>query len=217
MKRIYQIAAVVVLIILILIFKDWLRSKIIVSLGGYTKQTTTITVDSTYVKGDVDTLAVFNHYVKTNGIILNPDPKIVYKYEYLDPVSKKVVAVDSVKQFQVQLKDSLVDGTINVTNKFNGDLLNANFDYKPLFPKYIKRVDTIRTTKTITKFLSKERSKFGFGAGYDWQQSSVQFLGSYTTKKDWQFIYEYETSLNQSLINGLPRQVNHSIKIIKSF
>lgn len=226
MKNIYQLLIVVVIIIFLVIFKDWVRTKIIVSLGGYTEQTTTITVDSTFIKGKVDTLAIFNNYVATNGIILNPKPIIKYKYKYLNPSIKEEVVIDSVKTFTVKVKDSIIDGNINIANAFNGDLVNAYIKYKPLVPKLLIRVDTFKVVKTVDNFLSKERSKFGFGLGTDSQLTNLDLLGSFTTKNGWQIIYEYSNPIKDFNVNvpqlnfenlTFPRSGVHSIKLLKNF
>ena len=125
--------------------------------------------------------------------------------------------MDSLKKFKVKVSDSLIDGTITVKNKFNGDLFLASFNYKPLFPKYITRTDTVFKSTTISETLSKERSKFGIGTGYDWIEKDIQLLFSYTAKNDWQFIYEYETGLTKEFLTEIPKRANHSIKIIKNF
>lgn len=217
MRKIYQIATVLALLILIYIFQDWLRTFVITSLGGYTKQETKVTTKTEYVKGKIDTLAVFTEYINTKGIILNPKPKIIYKYLPTKPGDTGISYLDSVKMFDVAIKDSVVDGNIQVINKFNGDLVEATFNYIPLVPKLLLRVDTIFKTTVIEKTLSKERAKFGVGTGYDWQSQNIQFLGSYMTKKGWQFIGEVEFAFSRQFINGIPNSKNTSIKIIKNF
>ncbi|WP_299664778.1 hypothetical protein [uncultured Polaribacter sp.] len=220
MKKTTQIALAIALLLLLFLFKDWIRHAIITSLGGYTtKETQTIT-KTEYRQGIIDTLEIFNHYVTTKGITLNPEPKIVYvtrKVGTQTPITtpKESVPIDSVKQFEVQVKDSLLDGRFTIYNKFNGDLLSSEFSYKPLFPKYLLRVDTLRITTTKTETLTRTRSKFGLGLGFD-TQSRLQILGSYTTKNNWQFVYEFEVPSGISSTTGIQQPV-HGIKVLKGF
>jgi hypothetical protein len=184
------------------------------ALGGYTKQTTNVTIDSTFIRGKVDTLAVFNHYVETKGIVLNPEPEIKYKYKYLNPITDKEEIIDSTKLYVVGVKDSLIDGNMTIVNKFNGDLATASFRYKPLFPKLIRRVDTLKIKETKTITLSNDRTRIGIGVGVSSLQS-ISVLGSVTTKKGWQFMYEYSKPLDLKL-TPISKDI-HSFKIIKNF
>lgn len=222
MKYLKDIVYLGIIILILIIAKDWIKDKVISSLGGFTDKEVKVKVDSTYQVGKVDTIALFNHYVKTQGINLNPEGKTVYKYKYLNPITKEEVVSDSIREFKVSITDSLIEGTLTVFNSFKGDLLNTLLDYKPKFPKFITRVDTLKIYTNITETLSNKRGLIGIGVGY----SSLQYpsiLGSYTTKKKWQFIYEYGKSLEDALqlIDGAPFMVKkqdlHSFKIIKHF
>lgn len=215
MRKLYQILSIAIILILIYIFQDWLRTFVITSLGGFTKKETVTVVDTKYVKGKIDTLSVFNHYVETKGIILNPEPKT--KYITIRDTIRDTVYQKGVKEFNVKVKDSLIDGNMRIQNFLNGDLHLANFKYKPLFPKYIKRTDTLFVTKIITETLTKERALFGVGVGYDWTQNNIQFLGGYIAKNNWQGLLEVEIPFTKQLINGIPNDKNISIKIIKNF
>ena len=217
MKIFYKILIVIVLLILIYVFQNWLRTFVITSLGGFTKKETIIETEVEYIKGkwEIDSTAVFNKYIETNGIILNSKPRIIYKNIY-DTIRDTIYS-NKLKHFEVKFKDSLIDGKMIIKNYFNGNLFSSSFKYKPKFTKYLKRVDTFKTNKIIKKYLSKERSKFGIGIGYDWTKQNIQFLGSYTFKNDWQIIFEYEQIYSPQLINGVLNTSNKSIKIINNF
>ena len=217
MKIFYKILIVIVLLILIYVFQNWLRTFVITSLGGFTKKETIIETEVKYIKGkwEIDSTAVFNKYIETNGIILNPKPRIIYKKIY-DTI-RDTLNSNKLKHFEVKFKDSLIDGKMIIKNYFNGNLFSSSFKYKPKFTKYLKRVDTFKSNKIIKKYLSKERSKFGIGIGYDWKKQNIQFLGSYTFKNDWQIIFEYEQIYSPQLINGVLNTSNRSIKIINNF
>ena len=221
MKNIKTFIGIIIVILIILLFREWIRKTIITNLGGYLEKETTITIDSTFVKGKIDTLEVFNHYVKTNGIILNPEPEIIYKFKNL--VTEEIG--DSLKYFQVSIKDSVIDGTINIYNKFNGDLSYANLNYKPIYPKLIKQTDTIIITKTIRETLTNNKSLIGLGAGYtnlnNLHYSSLS--ASYMSKKKLQVLIEYGKPLNEvkTIIDNKQFTTNSSdlwsIKLIKHF
>ena len=189
------------------------KDTVIKLLGGYTHKTVETKIDTVYKVGKIDTLEVFKDYIKTKGIILNPKPKIVYKYKYIHPISQELEEVDSIKAFKVAVNDSIIEGEINVINKFNGDLIHANIEYKPLFPKVLHRVDTIFVNKERQVTLSNKVSKFGIGAGVS-NLPSLSVLGSFTTRNGLQFIYEYSKPVNTPLI---PVKDIHSIKILYNF
>ena len=216
--------ATLIVVLVLYLFQDWLRDFIITGLGGYTTKET-VTVTKTKIKiGKVDTTAIFNHYVETKGIILNPKTKTEYitvRDTIRDTIYKK-----GVKNFNVKIKDSLIDGKINIQNFLNGDLNFANFKYKPLFPKYITRTDTIFKTTTVTEYLSKERSKFGIGLGSDTEFNNLDLLGSFTFKNGLQLIYEYSNPIKDFNVNvpelnfknfSFPREGNHKVKVLYSF
>ena len=215
-QYVISIALIVLLYILVGYFKD----VIIVKLGGYTSQTSETIVTTKIVKGKVDSLEVFNHYVKTKGIILNPKTRIVY---VKSPDNKDTeIVMDSLKEFTVTVKDTLIEGAFTVVNNFKGDLISSDFEYKPLFPKYIRRVDTLKVYTNTTIVQSNERSYFGLGVGANNLQY-ISILGSYMTKKKWQFIGEYGKPLSNTVevINGAPFEFRQdalfSVKIIKHF
>ena len=222
MKYLKDIVYVIIIIAILIIAKDWIKDKLISSLGGFTDKEVETKVDSTYQEGKIDTIALFNHYVQTQGINLNPKGTIEYRYKYLDPVTDVEMVSDSIKKFDVTVNDSLIDGTFTVFNNFKGDLLNSFFNYKAKFPKYITGTDTVRIGTTTTETLSNKRGLIGIGVGYN----NLQFpsvLGSYTTKNKWQFIYEYGKPMKEAIqiIDGAPfktpKQDLHSLKILKHF
>ena len=222
MKTIYKILIGVLIVLLIYIFSDWIRTFIINSLGGYTTKEVVTDTKIKYKQGKIDTIAVFDKYVKTRGINLNPKPKIVIRYDTIYDTIKKT----ELKEFEVAFKDSLIDGKMTIRNYFNGNLESAFLNYKPLFPKYIRRTDTIYKTTIITETLSKERAKFGVGVGTDTEFSNLDLLGSYTLKNGLQVMYEYSNPIQDFNVNipqlnfqnyTFPRKGKHNIKVIYNF
>jgi len=87
--------------------------------------------------------------------------RIVYRDREPDGFVTEVDTTgDTVKTYITNFSDSLLDGAI-VTARVKGTLLSSSFTYKPLFPKYITRVDTIKESVVTVK----ERNKFEFYIG----------------------------------------------------
>lgn len=232
MKYIYQVAIIVILLILAFIFKDWLRGFIITSLGGYTQKETLTEIKTEYIEGKIDTIAFFNHYVETEGYDI-VEKKIIkeevtVQYEVFDTIKKTVVVIDSIKsvelkQFDTKVKDSLIDGVITVKNFFNGDLKSASIKYKPLFPKFLTKTDTIIKRIKETNTLSNEnRAYFGVGAGFN-NYEILSLSASYITENRWQFIGTFGKSLQDTkeIINGTPftfeQKDFYGFTVIKNF
>lgn len=216
-KYFKDIIYLIIIVFIIILVRDNFKNMIITSLGGFTHKEVTTKIDSVYKLGKIDTLKVFNHYVKTKGIILNPEPVIKYRWRYKNPDTKEEVEIDSIKKFNIKIKDSLIDGNFKIINSFTGNLLFSDFKYKPLYPKLIRRVDTVEINTTTTNTLSSKTNKFGIGIGINSLQSP-SLLGSFTTKDNWQFIYEYHKNFNNNIIiNNSNIKDYHSIKLIKNF
>jgi len=182
------IVAIILIVFITLVVNC--RGNIITALGGYTDEDFVTKIDTEYLPVKIDTTAVFNHYVETRGIILNPDPEIKYKYKIVKEYIKDTVVVDSTKYFSVAVKDSLIDGTIHVVNNFEGDLLDAYFRYKPLFPKYIEKRIPIKVTET--KYVNTQGILFGVGG----RVNNLGHIGghaAFMTKNRWDFRVGYNS------------------------
>lgn len=206
------------IIVLLLLTKGWWTPKLIIALGGYVNQKEKIVTEIEYRVGDIDTLAVFNKWVESQGITINPEPII----EYIQINNSNTSEPEGTKTFTVHINDSLLDGNFKATNNFKGDLLSAKFNYKPKFPKLIKQVDTVFTTTTITKTLDNKRGMIGIGVGYNSLDYPSAII-SYKTPKELQFMLEYGKPTNdiKGIINGAPftleREDLWSFKIVKHF
>lgn len=186
------------------------KKQAISLLGGFNTKETVIERDTTYLPIKIDTTALFNHYVEVKGINLNPDP--IIKYVYADKNEWEVV--DSTKVFNIKVKDSLIDGTFNVTNDFKGNVLKSNFKYLPLFPKYITKTIPIEITKTVTNTITNDKVLYGAGIGIN---SEAHFSAniSIIDKKKFQYQLEYTRfNLNNNLF---PVKEAIGIKINKFF
>ena len=87
--------------------------------------------------------------------------RVVYKDREPDGFTEEVSHEgDTVKTYITNFSDTLLDGAI-VTAKVKGELISSSFTYKPLFPKYITRVDTFKESVVTVK----ERDKYEFYVG----------------------------------------------------
>jgi hypothetical protein len=184
MKNFKNTGIVLGLIFMLFLFISKCKPQIINTLGGFTKKETTIIIDTVIGEQIIDTVAVFNAYVHTKGIILNPKPIIEYKYT-------NTIKIDSTKNFAVKIKDSVIDGTLTVVNRFDGELLKAELNYKPIYPKSITKTTPIYITKTIKETLSSPlKSRIGVGVGINdlsYPSINVNIL----TKENWDFEVNY--------------------------
>lgn len=202
MKKNYQVLGIVAIIIIIIFaFSNSARDIAITSLGGYTDKETVTKITTEYREGITDTIAFFDRYVETKGYeivekkIIKKEiikKKITKTYTLYDTIRKITTIKDKLfthklRHFETKFKDSLIDGVITVSNFLNGELESTSIKYKPLFPKFITRIDTIIKTIKESNTLSNKKSLFGIGAGFNNYQI-LSLSASYTTKNKWQFI-----------------------------
>lgn len=220
MNKLNKILLIIFLLISSIIFFN--KNKVIILLGGYTnKEIKTDTISSKiYKKGrTIDSLDIFNKYVKRKGINLYPKPIIEYIHDTIRTKDTVYIQKDSIKHSKFKVKDSILNGTIFIKSYFNGDIKNAYFNYKLNYSNYFIRVDTIIKTNTIIKnnILSNKTNKYGIGGGYN----TLQYLnlsGSFTNKNNWQYIINYGrfTPVNKNIGVNLPSNYL-GFNIIKHF
>tara|TARA_R110002050_G_scaffold904_3_gene6482 strand:+ start:9126 stop:9725 length:600 start_codon:yes stop_codon:yes gene_type:complete len=73
--------------------------------------------------------------------------KIVYKDKKPTKIAEEIDTtpegtIDTVKTYLTEFSDSLIDATIK--SKVKGSLLSTELNFKPKFPRYITRTDTIK-------------------------------------------------------------------------
>ena len=73
--------------------------------------------------------------------------KIVYKDKKPKKITEEIDTtpegtIDTVKTYLTEFSDSLIDATIK--SKVKGSLLSTELNFKPKFPRYITRTDTIK-------------------------------------------------------------------------
>jgi hypothetical protein len=140
-------------------------------------------IDTVYKQGNRDTVR-FDSIVylikwKTPDTII--DTEIVHD---------SINGSDTLRTYATSFSDSLINGTI--TCKVKGVLLNTKLDYKPLFPKYITQVDTIKITKPTPVYKQKWGLYAGGIIGGSLDRFSLQPALLIKTNKDLQFSLGYE-------------------------
>ncbi len=212
--------SIIALILLIYLLRGWWIPKIIIGLGGYVNKEVTIE----YIEGDIDTSAVFTAYVKRKGIILNPKPKVIKKDSFIyrkiivkdtDTIwkEKEIVNVDSLYHFEVGVKDSIIDGKMDIYNKPDGNLFGADLTYAL---RLLKQTDTIKETTTLSNCVPK--NYISLGASMNNLSMPGVSLG-YSTKKNWEFQGNYSKNVfNTPVYNGGDKvQVIGTITISKKW
>ena len=107
--------------------------------------------DTVYIKGKSDTVLVHDTTIVYNNLIHTVTDTIH------DTITGQAILVS-----ETPVKDSLIEGKI--TSKYIGELKNVSFQYKPLFPKYITRVDTVKINDSTTITLNKPKWGLYVGA-----------------------------------------------------
>lgn len=196
---------------------SFLGKIIIKSLGGYTIQNVTTTIDTLDIK--VDTTLIIDRWLTINANLLKPtifkDTTIVIKKDTtivnMDTtiVNYPSISIKDLYKFVNPISDTLIDGNITTIIDFNSDkLLSQNLVYKPKFPIIIER--TIPIVKEVTREYSNNRN-IGIGADIN-SLGEYSILGAYQTNKGWQFQSGY--TFNRDVINT-PDKIR--IGIIKFF
>lgn len=134
----------------------------------------TVTVsDTTYVKGESDTVFLSDTIIK-------------YKYltSTITEVIHDTISGDTINKYTTPIEDSLLTATI--TSSVKGELLNTSFSYKPKFPQYITRVDTLQISDStiVVPQCSKDRWGLLFGGVATGNATSFEFSPTITLKNN---------------------------------
>lgn len=143
--KLYVVIALLIFIILMMIQCD---RKVVPSVQGRKQLEQTI-----IVKSHTDTIKfVDTVYIKIPVKILVP----------------VIDTIDNTNVYTNPFEDSLIKGTI--TSKVDGVLVNQDFTYKPKFPKYIIKTDSIFIETTY-----EAEPKWGLYAGLEVGGSTTKF------------------------------------------
>ena len=138
-----------------------------------------LTPDTTYIQGPTDT-------------VLFHDTVFEYKYltSTITDVIHDTITGDTVRTYSTPVTDSLLEGKI--TTKVKGLILSTDFSYKPKFPKFITRTDTLKITEPVV--VPKE--KWGVYVGAELGGNATMFRLQPTllvkTNKTLQFSVGYD-------------------------
>jgi len=215
MKNYSNLAFILLGVLLMLLLLFTFKKQSIGLLGGYTELEKTVEIDTVFLPIEIDTLEVFNDYVTTKGIILNPKPII----KYISPDIKEIkepIQPDYTKTYNVAVKDTLIDGEATVVNDNYGNLLEFDITYKPLFPKYIEKRIPYEVTKTITNTVSNDRLMFGIGARVNLESyigGSINVLD----KKKAMFSIDVSKKVNTGMIKPNMPDVLIGVNFVKFF
>lgn len=115
----------------------------------------------------------------------------------------------TVHEYSSEVRDSLIEGTI--TSRVDGTLLSQDFEYKPLFPKYITRVDTFLVDKTETVVKEKNYISLGGEIGLSATSLNLSPVVSLYTKRGYTYSYRYGL-FDQTHNIGIQKRISFKIK-----
>ena len=124
--------------------------------------------------------------------------KIVYKDKKPTKIAEEIDTtpegtIDTVKTYLTEFSDSLIDATIK--SKVKGSLLSTELNFKPKFPRYITRTDTIK--EKIETIKARNNYELSFGAVLGGSSDRFSFAPSLMLKTKKPFYL----SLGYDLIN----------------
>jgi hypothetical protein len=131
--------------------------------------------------------------------------RIVYRDREPDGFTTSIDTTgDTVKTYITNFSDSLLDGAI-VTAKVKGTLISSSFTYRPLFPKYITRVDTIKESVVTVKERDRYEVSIGAVAGASSEMFSFTPSVMVRTRKKFSFSVGYDLLNNTYHVGGFSR------------
>lgn len=131
--------------------------------------------------------------------------RVVYRDRAPDGFTAEVDTTgDTVKTYITNFSDSLLEGAI-VTAKVKGSLISSSFTYKPLFPKYITRVDTFKESVVTVKERNKYEFYIGAVAGASAEKFSFTPSVALRTKKSLVFTLGYDLLNKTYNLGGFSR------------
>lgn len=131
---------------------------------------------------------------KRDTIYIPQKARVIY-VKVGSPLTEEIDPNDSsmVREYSSRYEDSLISGNINV--KVDGELLAQSLVYTPKFPKYIKQVDTLKITETITRTLEKEpRAALVIGGTFSGNQVGIGItpMAGFMDKRQMSYLAGYD-------------------------
>lgn len=163
--------------------------------GTCPEASVTTKIDTLVIEGKPDTVEI---------IVEKP---IYVKLEIPIPTTVTILSDTGetmVRKYETPIKDSLIEGTI--VSNIDGVLVDQIFLYKPLFPKYISRIDTVIIDKTETSVVKRNYIGLGAEIGGSANSLNVSPKISLITRKGYTYSYRY------GLLDN-----THNISVVKHF
>jgi hypothetical protein len=205
-RNILLLATAIIVILLLWSFtKDWIKPRIVKSLGGYTESEVKMTRDTLEVRyNDI--------YIKYKEILTKvvdiPEPEIIIDYRYipvntpLNPSTKgksdtENVQFATVKRYQTAVNDTILDGIItSIITVDSCKLVEQSFKYTPKIPYIREKIVTIVETKET---ILSDKPKAYIGAGLQVNTlNQVTPNIKYLTKSKWLIEGGYSKSLENT-------------------
>lgn len=139
----------------------------------------TTKIDTLKIKGKTDTI----EFIVEKPIYINIEVPIPVTIS--DPLNSSI----TLNEYKTSIIDSLLEGTI--TSQIDGILVSQYFEYKPLFPKYINRVDTIIIDKKETIIKKRWGISAGGEVGFGATSFNLSPVVSLHMKNDYIYSYRY--------------------------
>jgi hypothetical protein len=142
----------------------------------------THTYDTTFVEGVADT-TYFRDTITSYTTIIR----------YIDSIRiREDGSIMETRLYQTEVSDSLIEGTITTELDLDScKVINQGISYTPKFPKFITRVDTLKTTETITIEKIRRGLYFGVEVGGNKNAFNAGPKLSLVTKKNMLYSYRY--------------------------
>ena len=146
----------------------------------------------------IETVTEVKTITKIDTVFIDLEKPIIVEV----PIQQPVVE-DSTNRYDNPFVDEFIDGTI--TTWTTGTITRQIFEYEPLFPKYIHRVDSVFTNTTTTITRNHYPKSFYLGGEFNQQTISPQL---YYVTRSYAVGYKY---------NFHPDQPKHSISFLIKF
>jgi hypothetical protein len=142
-----------------------------------------------------DTVQVVTIKTKIDTVFFTVEKPIYIKGKNPGFDSTKYKECNTLVNDSITMKDSLIDGKLALQIK-NNQLLTYSFAYKPLFPKYINRTDSVFVTKTITNtIVDPKKNIIYLGVELGTRESGL--TAGLKTKKDYMFYYRFGINIQE--------------------
>ena len=209
-RALIVIGIVMILWLLWIVGRDWLKPNIIKGLGGYTNSEMKHTTDTLSIKYNNIFIKYKELEVKAQ-LIGKPEYISVYKYikeqntndtSTTGKVQPQITTILGVKRYQTIINDTILQGNIETILSLDScKIVSQTLKYQPKIPYIREKIVTIvNNTETILS----DKPKAYIGAGINVSsnnQITPQVL--YLTKKKWLYNIGYQKDITNQLPNTI--------------